>query len=165
MGTWTKCECTRLIKRVVFPAIAAWGVLILGQTLSAANFATGNPGLAGEVLAKPDAFEMAGMHLDGLVATSQGFMLTCMVWAAASTMLIERQFLKAAVWVAVGALFSLFGFMHAGELTPAGGVYDIGLGAGWEWSVGYLLAGAFFVAMHVWTRRRSRSRQTSGDNI
>ena len=94
----------------LFPAIAAWGLWILSQTLNAANIATGDFGLAADVLAKPDAFEQAGLHLHGLVATSQGFMLTCMVWAAASTMLIERQFVKAALWLAVGAGFSFFGF-------------------------------------------------------
>jgi AGZA family xanthine/uracil permease-like MFS transporter len=141
----------------LFPAIAAWGLLILGQVLGAANFATGDFSMAGTILEHPEAFEAAGLHLDGLVATSQGFMLTCMVWAAASACLIDRSFLRAAAWVGVGALFSFFGFMHAGEMTPAGGVYDIGFGTGWRWSVGYLMCGGFFVLMHTWVQFRDRA--------
>jgi AGZA family xanthine/uracil permease-like MFS transporter len=143
----------------LFPAIAAWGLLILGQVLGAANFATGDFSMAGTILEHPEAFEAAGLHLDGLVATSQGFMLTCMVWAAASACLIDRAFLRAAAWVGVGALFSFFGFMHAGEMTPAGGVYDIGIGTGWTWSLGYLMCGGFFVLMHYWVRFRDRATE------
>ncbi|MCP4662890.1 MAG: hypothetical protein GY856_46455 [bacterium] len=137
----------------LFPAIAAWGLLILGQTLAAAGTAMGDHSLAGEVLSHPEAFSLAGLHLDGLVAISQGFMLTCMIWAAMSTLLIERKFLSATVWAVIGALLAFFGFTHAGEMTPAGGVYDIGWATGWEWCVGYLLCGAFFVLMHPWASR------------
>lgn len=140
----------------LFPAIAAWGLLILGQVLGAVNNATGDFGLAERVLQDPAAFARAGIHLDGLVAISQGFMITCMVWAAASAHLIDRRFRQAAAWLGVGAVCSFFGFVHAGHMTPAGGVYDIGLATGWKWSVGYLLAGGFFLVVHAWHRRSGR---------
>lgn len=147
----------------LFPAIAAWGLLILGQTLGAASNALGQRGLAAEVLAKPAAFAMAGLHLDGLVAISQGFMLTCMVWAAASVYLIERKFYQAALWVGFGAVFAFFGFMHAGHMTPAGAVYDLGLGTGWRWSVGYVLCGAFFLLMGLWhAHLKATGQETKG---
>ncbi len=136
----------------LFPAVAAWGLLILGQTLGAAGQATGDLGLAARVLDDPGAFALAGLHLDGLVAISQGFMLTSMVWAAASTCLIDRSFNKAAAWMAIGAGLAFFGFIHAGHMTPAGSVYDIGLGTGWPWTIGYLLCGAFFLLMTRWSR-------------
>ena len=144
----------------LFPAIAAWGLVILGQTLGAAGMATGNFGLAGEVLAKPEAFLGAGLHLDGLVAISQGFMLTCMVWAAASTHLIDRQFDRAALWVLIGAVCAFFGFMHAGHMTPAGAVYDISFGTGWRWAVDYLLCALFFLAMQAWSKHLDTKTQT-----
>jgi adenine/guanine/hypoxanthine permease len=137
----------------LFPAIAGWGVLVLGQTLGAANFATGDFGLAAKVLAHPDAFASAGLHLDGLVALSQGFILTCMIWAALSTCLLERQYARAAAWAGLGALAAFFGFVHAGKLTPAGAIYDIGWATGARWSVGYLLCALFFLAMLAWTRK------------
>lgn len=137
----------------LFPAIAAWGVLILTQTLGAAGIAQGEMGLGEAVLARPDAFAMAGVHLPGLVALSQGFMLTCTVWAATSAVLIDRRFLAAAAWALVGAALSFFGFMHAGELGPSGGRFDIGFGTGWPWALGYVLCAAFFALMHPWSKR------------
>jgi AGZA family xanthine/uracil permease-like MFS transporter len=137
----------------LFPAIAGWGLLILGQTLTAAGIAGGERELASLALAHPEAFQAAGLHLDGLVAISQGFLLTCMIWSAASTCLIERHFGRAAVWAGVGALASFFGFVHAGSFTPAGAVYDIGWATGAPWSLGYALCALFFLGMRAWAAR------------
>jgi AGZA family xanthine/uracil permease-like MFS transporter len=129
----------------LFPAIAAWGVLVLTQALGAAGIATGDPGLAARVLDDPRAFALSGLHLPGLTALSQGFMVTCMVWAAMSAHLIERSFRKASAWALIGAIAAFFGFIHAGRITPAGGMYDIGWATGWLWSVGYVLCAGFFL--------------------
>ncbi|MDH5673314.1 MAG: NCS2 family permease [Myxococcales bacterium] len=137
----------------LFPAIAGWGVLVLSQTLGAANLATGDFGLAARVLAAPGAFAGAGMHLDGLVALSQGFMLTCLVWSAASASLIDRDFGSATRFMTLGALLSFFGFMHAGHLSPSGGIYEIGWGSGGRFAVGYLLSAVFFALTGLWARR------------
>jgi AGZA family xanthine/uracil permease-like MFS transporter len=142
----------------LFPAIAGWGVMILTQTLGAAGMATGDMGLAARVLASPDAFARAGLHLDGLVALSQGFMLTCLVWAGASACLIDRAFGQAAAWMLVGAVLSFLGFVHAGTLSPAGGLYTIGLAIGWKWSVGYLLAALFFWLTGRWVHMTRQER-------
>lgn len=152
----------------LFPAIAAWGILIVTLVLGATGIAIDMAGvslstaeapmktseLAQMVLGNPKAFSLAGLNLDGLVATSQGFMLTCLVWAAASTHLIDKKFRTAAVWALVGAVISFFGFIHAGHLTPAGAIYDIGWATGWRWSVGYVLCAAFFAVMHLWAGRQ-----------
>jgi len=129
----------------LFPAIAAWGALVTTQALGAAGNATGDPGLAARVLADPQAFAMAGLDLRGLVALSQGFMLTCMVWSAISAHLIDRAFRTAAAWALIGAVVAFFGFAHAGTLTPAGGMYEIGWASGWRWAIGYVACAAFFL--------------------
>jgi AGZA family xanthine/uracil permease-like MFS transporter len=136
----------------LFPAIAAWGVLVLTQTLGAAGAATRDPGLAARVLADAAAFRQNGLQLDGLVAISQGFMVTCMVWSAMSAHLIDGAFRRAAAWAAVGAVAAFFGFVHAGWITPAGGLYDIGWATGWRWTIGYLLCAVFFLVVER-TRR------------
>jgi AGZA family xanthine/uracil permease-like MFS transporter len=138
----------------LFPAIAAWGLLLLTQTLGAAGTALGDRTVAARVLADPAAFARGGLPLDGLVALAQGFMVTSMVWSATSAHLIDRQFRRAAVWAAIGAVAAFFGFVHAGAITPAGGIYDLGLGTGWRWTIGYLLCGAFFLVMERWQRVR-----------
>jgi AGZA family xanthine/uracil permease-like MFS transporter len=141
----------------LFPAIAAWGMLILTQTLGAAGIAAGNLGLAAQVLENEKAFSMAGLHLEGLVALSQGFMLTCLIWAAASASLIDRKFRAAAAWMMAGAVIAFFGFIHAGHLSPEGGVYHIGWASGWRWALGYLLSAGFFALLAFWAERLERS--------
>jgi AGZA family xanthine/uracil permease-like MFS transporter len=137
----------------LFPAIAAWGVLILTMVLTAVDIAESRD-LASGVLARPEIFRLAGLDLGGLIAISQGFMLTCLVWSAASAHLIDKKFLAASAWAVAGAAVAFFGFVHAGTLTStAGATYDIGWAAGWRWSVGYLLCAAFFAVMHLWAGR------------
>jgi len=137
----------------LFPAIAGWGVMILGQTLGAAGQVVGDLGFADRVLQSPEAFARAGMHLDGLVALSQGFMLTCVVWSGAAAHLIDRRLAQAAAFMWVGALFAFFGFIHAGELTGAGAVYRIGWASGAQWAAGYAACAVFFTLTNQWVKR------------
>jgi AGZA family xanthine/uracil permease-like MFS transporter len=129
----------------LFPAIAGWGALILTQTLGAAGAALNDVDLAAKVLANPGAFLMNGLRIDGLVALSQGFMITCLIWSATSACLIDRKLIDAARWMMIGAVAAFFGFIHAGHMAPTGGAYDIGFGTGWRWSIGYGLCTAFLL--------------------
>jgi AGZA family xanthine/uracil permease-like MFS transporter len=144
----------------LFPAIAAWGVLILTQSLGGAAIVANDSGLAAEVLAHPSALARAGLNLEGLVALSQGFIVVCMVWAAISAYLLDRKFSRAAQWAGVGAVASFFGFIHAGHVTQAGSVYDIGWAIGWKWTVGYALCAGFFLLMQLWTDHQSKHPST-----
>ncbi|MEN9725781.1 MAG: xanthine/uracil/vitamin permease [Pseudomonadota bacterium] len=134
----------------LFPAIAAWGMLVLTQALNAAGIVAGDAALADRTLANPAAFLATGAHLDGLVALSQGFMLTCLVWSASSALLIDRRFNPAAGFMLLGAGLSWFGFMHAGSVSAAGASYEIAPGAGWSWAVGYLLCALFLWLTGRW---------------
>lgn len=136
----------------LFPAIAGWGVMILTQTLGAAANLQKDFALPDRVLASPEAFMGAGLHLPGLVALSQGFMLSCLVWAGASAHLIDRRFGSAARLMLVGAALSFFGFIHAGKITGAGAQYDIGWGSGASWSLGYAACATFFALTGVWVK-------------
>jgi adenine/guanine/hypoxanthine permease len=131
----------------LFPAIAAWGLLVLTQTLGAAGTATNDPTLAARVLHEPAAFRLSGLQLSGLVALSQGFMITSMVWSAISAHLIDRAFRRAAAAALFGVVAAFFGFVHAGSITPAGGLYEIGWATGWRWAVGYALCAGFFLVV------------------
>jgi adenine/guanine/hypoxanthine permease len=149
----------------LFPAIAAWGVLILTQTLGAASAATGDDTLAAEVLQKPEAFASAGLQLPGLVALSQGFMLTCLIWSGASANLIDRKLWTACRFMLAGAVLAFFGFIHAGTLSPAGGVYTIGWARGTSWAIGYLLSAGFFALTAWWIRISGQSEQPVEDSL
>jgi adenine/guanine/hypoxanthine permease len=134
----------------LFPAIAGWGVLVLTQTLGAAGASLNDLGLADRVLKDPQAFARVGMHLPGLVALSQGFMLSCLIWAGASAHLIDRRFASAGKLMLLGAALSFFGFIHAGEVTAAGAVYHIRWNSGPHWSIGYALCALFFALTGRW---------------
>jgi adenine/guanine/hypoxanthine permease len=103
--------------------------------------------------------------LPGMVALSQGFMLSCLVWSAASACLIDRRFNTAARFMLVGAALSFFGFIHAGSLSPAGGIYRIGWASGWQWAVGYLLSAGFFALTALWVRRSGQSELPTEDPL
>jgi AGZA family xanthine/uracil permease-like MFS transporter len=92
------------------------------------------------------------MHLDGMIALSQGFMLTCVVWSGASAHLIDRNFKQAATFMLIGAVFAFFGFIHAGELTAAGALYHIGWASGTPWAVGYAACALFFALTGKWVQ-------------
>jgi AGZA family xanthine/uracil permease-like MFS transporter len=141
----------------LFPAIAGWGVLVLTQTLGAAGIVAKDPTLADRALSQASAFAMVGMHLPGLVALSQGFMLTCLVWSAAAATLIDRRFDTAARFMLLGAVLAYFGFMHAGTLTPSGGQYDLRPGAGTPWAIGYALSALFFWLTGLWAKRSGQA--------
>jgi len=149
----------------LFPAIAGWGVLILTQTLGAAGIAVGDMTLADKVLAAPGAFGAVGLNLTGMVALSQGFMLTCLVWSAASALLIDRKLMAAARFMLIGAALAFFGFIHAGTLSPAGGVYEIRFGSGTQWAIGYLLCAAFFQITAWWVKKSGQETPLTEEQL
>ena len=138
----------------LFPAIAAWGMLMIAIGVSVAS--GGDVASAAKVLADPARFAASGLELEGLIAISQGFMLTCVIWSAAAAMLIDRRFSAAAIWLAIGGALALFGVIHGGRATPSGVVAEIGLAVGWKPALGYLLVSGFVIAIARFQRERRR---------
>jgi AGZA family xanthine/uracil permease-like MFS transporter len=48
-----------------------------------------------------------------IIALGNGFIITAMIWGAFTAKLIDRQFMRAAAYLFVGAFLSLFGLMHS----------------------------------------------------
>ncbi|MGB1881672.1 MAG: hypothetical protein ACPHTD_13240, partial [Gammaproteobacteria bacterium] len=109
------------------------------------------------------AFARAGLQFNGLIALSQGFMLTCLVWSAAAALLIDRRFAAAAGWMAAGAILAFFGFIHAGSLTPSGSVYHLGWGAGSQWALAYAGCAGFFWLTGWWALQDEQSSDRAVD--
>lgn len=97
----------------------------------------------------------------GLIALSQGSLLTSMLWAAAIVYMIERRFLAAAMWLGAGAVLSCFGLIHAYVLTAQGVENRLGWWVAPEFSVSYALGALFLVGCHFYhgriAHRASRS--------
>jgi AGZA family xanthine/uracil permease-like MFS transporter len=89
----------------------------------------------------------------GLIAISQGAVLTSMLWAATLAFTTDRRFFRAALWIFAGAILSFFGLIHAFQLTPQGIDTKIGWCAAPEFAISYALAAIFLVVCHFFTRR------------
>jgi len=131
----------------LLPGVAAWGALLLKNGLRAAG--AGTPG--GEVFG-PDLVERllsADVWANGVFALEQGFILTSMLFAAATAEVIEQRFRRAALWCVAGAGLSTVGLIHSWRFTPADTA--AALGPSWPHAVGYLAMAVVFLAAERFT--------------
>jgi AGZA family xanthine/uracil permease-like MFS transporter len=132
----------------LMPALAAWALLLIETALRKVGVSLfeAAPKFGGD------------LFIYGVIALSQGFILSCMLLSAMMVFVVERQFLKAAVWTAVAALLSFFGVIHAYQLTPAGVQNHFGVGAANDFALAYLCAALLMVALHGYRRGREAER-------
>lgn len=132
----------------LIPALAAWALLLIETALRKAGVSLfeAAPKFGGD------------LYIYGIIAMSQGFILSCMLLSAMMVFVIERQFLKAAVWTAVAALLSFFGVIHAYQLTPAGVQNHFGVGVANDFALAYLGATLLLIALHGYNRGREAER-------
>jgi len=125
----------------LIPNIASWAQGQIDNTLVAAgNLVAGGSG-AGHV---PIADLISnGVIYDGLVKVGGGAVLAGLVLGAIAVFVIEREFLKAAIYSGAGAVLALFGFINAGSLacTSSGCNFS----KTFDVFVAYLIAAAIFL--------------------
>ena len=139
----------------LIPALAAWGTVVVSQTVGAVGAAMLDGSIAHRAFENLDVFVSYGLQLPGLVALSQGFMLSSVVWAATAVCLVERRLGQAAAWMGVGAVMAFFGFIHVGEISVEGVLYSLGFATGAKWAAGYALTAVFFMIVSHVNRKRS----------
>jgi AGZA family xanthine/uracil permease-like MFS transporter len=127
----------------LFPAIAAWGLLMVESTLRSA-------GTTLFILGK-DAFTN-NLAIHGMISLERGFIFTSMILASISVFLIEKKFLRACIWSLGAALLSYIGLIHAYELTPNGVISKFGYGMANDFSIGYCSFAVLFIAMYFYLR-------------
>ncbi len=130
------------------PSLAAWATVVVSQTVAAVGVAISDGSAANRAFENLNVFVSSGLQLPGLVALSQGFMLSSVVWTATAVCLVERRLVQAAAWMGAGAVMAFFGFIHAGEISAEGSLYSLGFATGARWAVGYALAAAFFMMVY-----------------
>ncbi|MBI2992118.1 MAG: NCS2 family permease [Deltaproteobacteria bacterium] len=128
----------------LFPALAAWGLLMVETGLKAGGKSLYEAGLA------PFAQSLA---IHGMISLERGFIFTSMILAAIGVFLIEREFFRAAFWSLAAAVFAAIGIIHAYELTPGGVATRFGFLASPEFTVSYLLLFVLFLAVGWWERK------------
>ena len=127
----------------LFPALAAWGVLVVTGALRATGFGAGP-----EVVAAIDA--SGAMAFTGALHLWAGFLVTSTIWAAIGAHLVDQRFGAAAVWAAVAAGASAVGIIHGFEVRATGPVEALGFGtAGWAIPTCYAVLALIFVVQAV----------------
>jgi AGZA family xanthine/uracil permease-like MFS transporter len=89
----------------------------------------------------------------GLIALGQGALLVSMIWAAALVWMLERQFLRASIWMLVAAALSCVGVIHAYRLTPQGIENRLGWWVAPDFTLSYLAAALFLLLCHWYAQR------------
>jgi AGZA family xanthine/uracil permease-like MFS transporter len=122
----------------LFPALAAWGLLMVETGLKAAGKSLSEAGL--------ESFAQS-LAIHGMISLERGFIFTSMILAAIGVFLIERQFQRAAFWALTAGIFAMTGIIHAYEITPGGVSSRFGFFAAPEFASGYALIAAILFAV------------------
>lgn len=123
-----------------FPAIAAWGLLMLESGMRAAGSGIGVTGIAAVAAQLPVA---------GMIALERGFIFTSMMLAAFTVALIEARFRVAAGWALAAALLAATGIIHGFEVTEAGIINAYGPATTWPFVTGYLTMASICYFFHL----------------
>lgn len=94
----------------LIPALAAWLLVQIETTLRVAG---------SSLVDTADKFG-SNLYIHGIIALSQGFILTSIIYAAVLAFVIDHKFRQAAVWMLAASFLSAIGFIHAYYLTPNG---------------------------------------------
>jgi AGZA family xanthine/uracil permease-like MFS transporter len=113
----------------LMPNLAAWGKLMIDNSLTAAGTSAAQVGL--------DKLSQTGVLYHGLQVLGGGAILSGLVLAAIGSFIIDRAFVKAGSFAVVGAVLTFFGFMH-GEA--------IGIGESPVVALSYLMVGGSLFA-------------------
>ena len=122
----------------ILPGVAAWGALMIKTSLRVAGL--GQPGgtpFSSELVKR---FGQVDLWLHGALSLEQGFIFCSMVLAAVTVCIIERHFVKAAIWCAIAAAVSACGLMHSYQWVSSD--TTILLKPAWSFVIGYLGMGA-----------------------
>jgi AGZA family xanthine/uracil permease-like MFS transporter len=94
----------------LIPALAAWLLVQVETALRVAGT---------DLVSTADRFA-PNLHIRGVIALSQGFLITSVIYGAVMAFVIDRRFKQASAWLMIAALLSAVGLIHAYRLTPAG---------------------------------------------
>jgi AGZA family xanthine/uracil permease-like MFS transporter len=128
----------------LFPALAAWGLLMVQSGLQASGKSLHEIGVG--------AFAQ-NLAIHGMISLERGFIFSSMILAAIGVFFIERQFIRAAVWSLVAAFLATTGIIHAYDITPGGITSRFGIFEAPEFTVSYLLLFVLFLGVGWWERR------------
>ncbi|MGR9036537.1 MAG: NCS2 family permease [Gammaproteobacteria bacterium] len=126
----------------LLPGIAAWGAFMAKSGVRAADY--GGTPMPAFSDAMPERFQQADIWINGAFALEQGFIFTAMILAALTVAIIERHFVKAALWSGAASVLSASGLIHSYRWTASDTA--LSLTPAWEWSLAYALMALLFLS-------------------
>ncbi|OGG02878.1 MAG: hypothetical protein A3F83_07790 [Candidatus Glassbacteria bacterium RIFCSPLOWO2_12_FULL_58_11] len=127
----------------LIPGIAAWGLLLVGFTLTVATGGSFDLSIAVKFR------EMLDFNLYGLMSLAGGFLFSAMFLSAITVYFIEHDFRRVILWCLAASVFAWFGLIHSGAVAAGQFTDRVAPGAAWRFSLGYLmiavLAGVYLV--------------------
>jgi AGZA family xanthine/uracil permease-like MFS transporter len=114
----------------LIPALAAWALVLVETSLR----------VAGTTLAASVAKFGNQLYIDGVIALSQGFLLSSMVLASIMVYLLEQNFGRAALWTLGAAVLSQIGLIHAYEMGEVGVINSFGIWQAPAFTLAYFAA-------------------------
>jgi len=130
----------------LMPAIAAYVALVSKHAFWGAGYGLADQPFTEELITNMTVFR--GFFAEGVFALEQGYVFTCLIFAATTVAIIERQFRRAAIWLGVAAALTATGLMHSYRILPGDIVSDFH--SEWKWVTGYLvMAGLMLVTPYL----------------
>eukprot|EP00658_Telonema_sp_P-2_P073730 TRINITY_DN62842_c0_g1_i1.p1 TRINITY_DN62842_c0_g1~~TRINITY_DN62842_c0_g1_i1.p1 ORF type:complete len:199 (+),score=47.97 TRINITY_DN62842_c0_g1_i1:66-662(+) len=99
------------------------------------------------------------LYLDGVVALSQGYLFTSIIWSAAMVLIIDREFELAGVWTMLAAVLSMIGLIHGydrhaydNECYAHGLKNKFGISVASDFGFAYLFASMLLLGLQWYTQ-------------
>lgn len=135
------------------PALAAWAWQLIQDVVVAAQTLSTNSSIS--LIQVINQLTVNGVNPAGIIALSQGYLITSIFLASTLVHIIERQFLQASIWMIIAALLSYGGLVHSfrierDSILPNFGLLPGGL-EGWAMQYGtiYLGVAMMLLLFHV----------------
>ncbi|MEM9445179.1 MAG: NCS2 family permease [Verrucomicrobiota bacterium] len=122
----------------LIPAFAGWALLLIEGTLRVTGTSLDDA---------LNNFIIQDIHIEGMIALNQGFLITSMILASLTVCLIEHRFRAAFLWCCIGAVLSMLGIIHAYTINQ--GIIQISLGfyEAPQFIIAYLITGCLIFAL------------------
>ena len=139
----------------IIPGIAAWGLLLVGFSLTVATSGQFDLLIAEKFKA------MLDFELKGLMDLSGGFLFSAVFLTSITVYFIEKDFLRVILWCCTAAVFAYFGLIHSGTITAGQFTDRVAPGAAWRFSLGYLSV-ALFAGLYLIRERLNQGDSENG---
>ncbi|TGL41471.1 NCS2 family permease [Leptospira perdikensis] len=141
----------------LLPAFAGWAVLIIqnvfifldGKLQSTLQELGVKQTIHFSLSDIPPHLNFLPYALGGVIALSQGFLITSMVWSAMVVFILEREWTKASLWAVIAGILSIVGWIHAYELQGNAILNRFTELASWDFPIAYFSLATLFLLIQL----------------